>query len=39
METYSTEDKKDSLRLITHVQVEQAHQSDANALLPAIYAS
>ena len=36
METYSTEDKKDDLRLITHVQVEQAHQSDANALLPAI---
>ena len=36
METYSTEDKKDALRLITHVQVEQAHQSDANALLPVI---
>lgn len=37
METYSTEDEdKDSLRLITHVQVEQAHQSDANALIPAI---
>ena len=36
METYCTEDKEESLRLITHVQVEQAHQSDANALIPAI---
>lgn len=41
METYSTEDNKDtedekSLRLITHVQVEPAHQSDAKALAPAI---
>lgn len=39
METYSTENAdnaKDSLRLITHVQVEPAHQSDANALIPAI---
>ena len=36
METYSTQDGEDALRLITHVQVEQAHQSDANALVPAI---
>jgi len=38
METYSPcddpEDKQ--LRLITHVKVEKAYQSDANALLPAI---
>ena len=40
METYSdTEDKETrskTLNLITHVQVEQAHESDANALIPAI---
>lgn len=38
MESYSTEenDDNDSLRLITHVQVEPAHQSDAHALIPAI---
>jgi hypothetical protein len=36
METYSTDDEEDALRLITHVEVEQAHQSDANALIPAI---
>lgn len=40
METYvATDDKKTketTLNLITHVQVEPAHQSDANALLPAI---
>ena len=40
METYTdTEDqeqKKKTLNLITHVDVESAHESDANALLPAI---
>ena len=39
METYSTEDTdktQDSLRLIPHVQVEPAHESDANALVPII---
>lgn len=34
METYSKEDK--SLNLITHVDVEPAHKSDAHALIPAI---
>ncbi len=34
METYSPD--KSQLNLITHVKVEPAHQSDANALLPAI---
>jgi hypothetical protein len=36
METYSPEAEEETLCLITHVQVEQAHQSDANALIPAI---
>ena len=40
METYTDTDDKDekakSLNLITHVEVERAHQSDANALIPAI---
>jgi hypothetical protein len=40
METYvATDDAKTrqtTLNLITHVQVEPAHQSDANALLPAV---
>jgi len=40
METYTTtEDKKlkdKTLNLITHVQVQPAHESDANALLPAV---
>lgn len=40
METYvATDDnrtRETTLNLITHVQVEPAHQSDANALLPAI---
>jgi IS5 family transposase len=35
METYHT-DSEDSLSLITHIEVEPAHHSDANALLPAI---
>ena len=34
METYSAD--KSQLNLITHVKVEAAHKSDANALLPAI---
>jgi hypothetical protein len=40
METYTDTDNKDTkaktLNLITHVEVESAHESDANALLPAI---
>lgn len=40
METYTDTDDKDekakTLNLITHVEVEQAHESDANALIPAI---
>jgi hypothetical protein len=38
METYckDEEDREKSLNLITHVQVEPAHESDANALIPAI---
>jgi len=41
METYcKDEDAKDNtLNLITHVQVEPAHESDANALIPAIESS
>ncbi len=43
METYTdTEDRKDkdkALNLITHIQVEPAHNSDANALIPAIESS
>lgn len=40
METYAATDDKEvrekTLNLITHVQVEPAHESDANALLPAV---
>jgi hypothetical protein len=36
METYDPDASEDSLSLITHVQVESADKSDANALLPAI---
>jgi hypothetical protein len=40
METYTdTDDPKEkaqTLNLITHVEVERAHESDANALIPAI---
>jgi hypothetical protein len=40
METYSTEAQEEALapklELITHVQVESAHQSDAHALIPAL---
>jgi hypothetical protein len=40
METYTDtndpEDKAQTLNLITHVEVERAHESDANALIPAI---
>jgi len=38
METYckDKESKDKTLNLITHVQVEPAHESDANALIPAI---
>jgi hypothetical protein len=43
METYvATDDetiREKTLNLITHVQVEPAHESDANALLPAISAT
>ncbi|CAN2041892.1 hypothetical protein GMMP15_610003 [Candidatus Magnetomoraceae bacterium gMMP-15] len=36
METYSRENDEKTLNLITYVEVEQAHQSDAHALIPAI---
>ncbi len=40
METYTTTDNPEQkgqiLNLITHVDVERAHESDANALIPAI---
>ena len=40
METYTDTDDKDrkakTLNLITHVEVERAHESDAKALIPAI---
>ena len=40
METYAATDDKEvrkkTLNLITHVHVEPAHESDANALLPAV---
>ena len=40
METYTdtndAEEKAQTLNLITHVDVERAHESDANALIPAI---
>ena len=39
METYSTDVDNKELILITHVKVEQAHESDAHALLPAIAAT
>ena len=41
METYGKDEeaKKESLNLITHIEVEPAHESDANALIPAIESS
>ncbi len=43
METYSTAAEEEAstpkLELITHVQVESAHQSDAQALIPALEAT
>jgi hypothetical protein len=41
METYSKDKdaKEKSLNLITHIEVEPAHQSDAHALIPAIESS
>ena len=37
METYCKDDRSDkSLNLITHIEVEPSHKSDANALIPAI---
>ena len=36
MESYSTDEENKGLILITHANVEQAHESDAHALLPAI---
>ena len=41
METYhpDKDGKEESLNLITHVEVEPAHESDANALIPAIESS
>ncbi len=35
-ETYTTDDKDKTVNVITHVDVEPAHKSDAKALLPAI---
>ena len=41
METYCKDEevKEKTLNLITHVQVDPAHESDANALIPAIESS
>jgi hypothetical protein len=39
METYCKDAKEESLNLITHIEVEPAHESDANALIPAIESS
>ncbi|MDP1760036.1 MAG: transposase [Candidatus Woesebacteria bacterium] len=41
METYCKDKdaREESLNLITHIQVEPAHESDANALIPAIESS
>lgn len=41
METYCKDEdvKEQSLNLITHIEVEPAHNSDANALIPAIESS
>jgi len=36
METYSEDKKETVLNLITHVEVEPSHNSDAHALIPAI---
>lgn len=36
METFSSSKEKKELNLITHVEVEPAHKSDAHALIPAI---
>ena len=36
METFSTDEGNKGFSLITHAKVEQAHESDAHALLPAI---
>jgi len=41
MEAYCKDEKskEESLNLITHIEVEAAHESDANALIPAIESS
>ena len=41
METYCKDEdtKEESLNLITHIEVSPAHESDANALIPAIESS
>ncbi|MBN1833633.1 MAG: transposase [Deltaproteobacteria bacterium] len=41
METYGKEEeaKEERLNLITHIEVQPAHESDANALIPAIESS
>lgn len=38
-ETYSTDEEKKELSLITYVEVESAHESDANALIPYLEAT
>ena len=38
-ETYSTEEDRETLSLITYIEVEPAHESDANALIPCLEAT
>jgi len=38
-ETYSTNEDQDTLSLITYIEVEPAHESDANALIPYLEAT
>jgi hypothetical protein len=38
-ETYSTDEDQEALSLITYVEVERAHESDANALIPCLEAT
>lgn len=38
-ETYSTEENEETLRLITYVEAEPAHESDANAIIPYLEAT
>ncbi len=38
-ETYSTDEDRETLSLITYIEVEPAHESDANALIPCLEAT